>query len=225
MKMRTALTPALMCLLPSSALLAQDPAGACREIFRMPEVGAYSELHFSAADSDDLEIRFAVVGAEAVEGANHYWMEIAAARVADGEQLITQLLVPGYPFDVRDVKGYVLKLPDQPATRMPRQMIERMGASTTEEMAWEKACAEAEDLGTADVSVAAGSFTARQFRTHDEAGVQGEVWLVRTVPFAMVLMDHPEGKMELIRYGMDATSLITEEPVEFKMPMAPPNEP
>ncbi len=222
--MRLAITVAGLTLataLGSVRSLAQETSNICREIFRTPAVGDYAELHFSSARSDDLDIRFAVVGSEDVNGQPHYRMEIVLSRPGSQEQMITQLLVPSYPFDVKDVKDYVLKLPDQPATRMPQPMIQRMASSGATEMAWEQACAEAQDLGTAEITVAAGTFTARHFLTTDERGQQGEAWLSAEIPFAVVRMEHPDGSMELTRYGSGATAQLTEKPIELRMPTSP----
>ncbi len=217
-----ALTLALigLCARPG---LAQTPAGACADVFRTPDVGEFALVRLNSPNQD-VDLRFAVIGAEAVDGVTHFWMEIVANPTGSEERLITQLLVPAYPFDVRDVEGYVLKIPGQPATRMPKSMIMQMGADAGAEMAWQRACAEAVDLGSGTVTVPAGTFDARHFRTRDEDGVDADVWLSRSVPFAVIMMDHPDGKMELVEFGKGATTLLDEEPVEFRMPMGPPDQ-
>ncbi len=203
--------------------LTQTPADACADVFRTPDVGEFALVRLNSPNQD-VDLRFAVIGAEAVDGVTHFWMEIVANPTGSEERLITQLLVPAYPFDVRDVEGYVLKIPGQPATRMPKSMIMQLGADAGAEMAWQRACAEAVDLGSGTVTVPAGTFDARHFRTRDEDGVDADVWLSRSVPFAVIMMDHPDGKMELVEFGRGATTLLDEEPVEFRMPMGPPDQ-
>ncbi len=118
------------------------------------------------------------------------------------------MLVPGYPFTVQQIKGYIVKLPGQPTRRMPQDMVEQMNQAATPGLGWQEACQDAEDLGRAEVTVPAGTFEALHFRTRGESA--GEVWVSQNVPFGLVKMVQGQGTMELIRYGSDAESVIEE---------------
>lgn len=215
--MKAALLVTLLLAL-SAELTAQVPAGPCPDLYREPQVGHYAELRFTNAADESMEIRFAIVGEESIDGRGYYWMEVVSAPPAVGAPVIAQMLIPHYPFEQAEIEGYVVKMPGQPALRMPRQMIAQLGADAAPGPSWRQQCAAAVDLGAERVTVPAGTFSARHFRAGDAE--QAEVWMA-DVPFGMVKLVQPDGRMELLRYGSDASSSIDETPVELDMPPPP----
>jgi hypothetical protein len=197
----------------------QERAAPCPDIYPEPKVGHYADVRFTNADGESMVIRFAVVGAEEVAGQTHYWIEVVSAPPSVGGVVIVKMLVPYYPFENEDIKGYVVKMPGQPALRVPQEMLEAVVAQSSPGPGWTERCASAVYVGTEQVTVAAGTFTARRYRATD--GESGEVWIA-DVPFGMVKLVQADGVMELLDFGDDAKPSITEEPVEMKMP--PPGQ-
>ena len=193
--------------------------GPCPFVYPSPQVGEYAELEFSDSAQGRVTMRFAVVGRESIAGQAHYWIEIVSAPPTAEGTVIAQMLVPSYPFDRQDIKGYIVKLPGKVAQRMPQQMIDMMAASSAPGSSWEETCGTARDLGQEQVTVAAGEFRARHYRAAGDDS--GDVWIA-DVPFGMVKMIQTGSEMQLLKYGRDARSSIVEEPVEI--PMNPPNE-
>jgi hypothetical protein len=198
----------------------QDEGGPCPDVYPEPKLGHYADMKFTNAAGESMMIRFAIVGEEVVEGRTHYWLEVVSVPPSVGGTVIAQMLVPYYPFDNEDLQGYVIKMPGRPAAKVPREMLEAIGAGTEAGPGWRAQCAAAEDLGLEEVTVAAGTFTARHYRGGGEKS--GEIWIA-DVPFGMVKFLQADGEMELVKYGADAESLITEEPIEIEVP--PPEWP
>ena len=60
-----------------------------------------------------MEVRYAIVGEETVEGEGQYWLELNAALPAGS--MILQFLVPGYPFQAESVLGDAERLCERQA--------------------------------------------------------------------------------------------------------------
>ncbi|NIR42811.1 MAG: hypothetical protein GWN99_02955 [Gemmatimonadetes bacterium] len=195
----------------TSPLTAQSSAGPCPGMYPAPRVGEYAELRFRSSEQGTMPVRFAVVGEEDVFGRPHYWIEIVSVPPAVQDTVVVQMLVPHYPFEQNSLRGYIVRMPGQPAIRFPEEMLPELAGSTAGP-GWKEQCQSAEDLGNERVTVPAGNFIARHYRAPDGGE---EVWIA-DVPFGMVKMVTADGALELLRHGTDARSLITEEPVEYQ---------
>jgi hypothetical protein len=180
---------------------AQSAAELCTQLSNVT-VGQWAEYRMTVPQmgNDPVQMRMAVVGTEAVNGKAHHWHELKMA----GRQgtMIIQVLVPGYPYEVSDIAGMVMKAGDQPAMRMPDQMIGMMAQ-----------CDGATVVGNERVTVPAGAFET----VHLRAGEGGtDVWVARDMPFGVIQMRAANGEsMVLLGHGTDATSSITETPQEM----------
>lgn len=213
MQSRTLTGVVLLAPLTLAGSPAQETAGPCPTLYPNLAVGDFADLRFTSTDPDAgvgaMEIRFAVVDREDVDGRRHFWIEVVSDPPAAGGTVIAQMLVPYFPFENSDIKGYVVKMPGRPAARMPDEMIQRLAASAPMGPGWQQHCDSASNLGSDRVTVPAGTFEARHYRGTDDDKV--EVWLA-DVPFGLVKMTQPGGNMELVRYGRDAKSSIEERP-------------
>ncbi len=205
---------------PGGGLYAQAAESPCPEVYPAPQVGDYAELRFTNVEDESMTIRFAVVGTETVKGGTHYWIEVITIPPALGEPVIAKMLVPYYPFEFKDVKSYIVQMPGQPPRKAPQEMMEMLAGNAGPGPGWREQCTRAAELGLERVNVPAGSFLARHFRAQSED--EGEVWIA-DVPFGMIKLVQPDGSMELVTYGSDAKSAITEKPVEMELP--PPDGP
>jgi hypothetical protein len=106
----------------------------------------------------------------------------------------------------------VMKHGDDPATRMPDEMIRMMGSRMASNITAEitRSCLEMEVVGWEDVTVPEGTLHAlhiRNPRDHTEAWVRPELY------FGMVKVVTKDGAvMALVAHGGGATSSITETP-------------
>lgn len=197
----------------STTLTAQRSAGPCPGMYPSPRVGQFAELQIESPERDVMPVRFAVVGEEDVFGRPHYWIEVVSVPPQIDDTVIVQMLVPHYPFEASSLRGYVVRMPGQPAIRFPEELIPELAGSTPG-TGWKEQCESADDLGNERVKVPAGAFIARHYR---DAERREEVWIA-DVPFGIVRLVTEGGTMELVRHGTDARSLITEEPVEYQSP-------
>lgn len=120
---------------------------------------------------------------------------------ARSANVIVQMLVPNYPFEHQDLKGYIEKIPGAPARQVPQDLLDQIGAQAETGGSWQKKCASAEELGVEQVTVPAGTFSARHYRASGEK--TDEVWIA-DVSFRLVNLLQAHGKIELVNYGTDA---------------------
>ncbi len=200
-----------------AALNAQTLAEVCSAVGQL-DSGSYVTYELDGASPTGQQIsemRFALVGQEAGGSEAGFWYEF---RAMAEEMIIVQMLVPGFPFDPADIRALVLKSGEQPAMKIPSEMLGLVRSQIEQnEMAeFAKQCAESEVLGTETVSVPAGEFYTLHIRT--KMGT-GEAWISQDIPFGMVKARTDTGEeMVLTGYGYDAVSSIDETPVEMPLP-------
>jgi hypothetical protein len=118
-----------------------------------------------------------------------------------------------------------MKSGDQPAMRMPPQMIQMINSAPGMNMAGDLArqCQEMEVVGWEQVTVPGGAFRALHLRS-PRTGMVTEVWVQPDLQFGMVKATLKDGGvMELASQGTGAKSSITETPLE--MPGMPGGSP
>lgn len=198
-------------------LAGQTAAELCERVGRI-EVGQWAEYQLTSPQGT-MQMRFAIVGKEAVDGKDHYWHEMKAE--APQGMMISQVLIPSFPYDQGDVQGMVMKAGDQPAMRVSKPMLSAMrgmmergpnpGGTVRDAL---RQCQAAEIIGHETIEVPAGRLATVHFRTHDE-GMEGEGWVSTDVSFGIVKLrwsGKAQGEMILLGHGMGATSSITETP-------------
>lgn len=176
------------------------------------QTGQWAEYRMTNREMGDqpIQIRMALVGEESVNGTRHYWYEMKMGGPQGN--MIMQLLVPEWPYDADQIAGMVMKAGDQPAMRMPDQMIGMMaqrapGAALGKDAL--KECRAAQIVGRERVTVPAGSFDAVHIRSADGPT---DLWASADLPFGVIRMQRPGMEMVLLGHGMDAKSSITETP-------------
>ena len=167
-------------------------------------VGAYASWQFQ-----DGTMKQAVVGAKEVDGQKHIWFEMAMQENKKGASMVAKFLVPSFD-RLYEVKELVVQPAGEPAMRVPKQMISMMQQNMKDPMAeMRKKCGAGEepvvDLGTATVTVPAGTFTARHFR----AASGEEMWIDMSLAFPLVKATTDKGDMILVEHGTDASTAIT----------------
>ncbi len=195
------------------SLQAQSVADLCQALGKVT-VGQWVQYEMKADQipGGKADMRFAIVGTEQTAGSDHYWFEIKMNTTQGA--FISQLLVPGYPYETSDVKGMIMKMGDQPAMKMPPQMLNMMQRQNNNQaMELAQKCEGAEELGWESVTVPAGTMRALHLRATDNSG---EMWVTDAFPFGMVKWVGNKGEeLVLLGHGKDATSSITETPKEM----------
>jgi hypothetical protein len=189
-------------------LAAQDQAAACAAVVDA-KVGYWAEFELSGAPAEDVSsLRFAIVKRQGTT--DKTWYEFSA--VTSQGPVIIQLDVPGWPFEIDQVTGVIVKMAGQPAMRLPSSMLgmmqQQMGDNPMADFA--RRCATSELLGSESIEVPAGTFSTLHLRSDDDGS---EAWISQDVPFGIVKGLVPDGGVLTLKgFGTDATSSIPEEP-------------
>ncbi|HEX4627897.1 MAG TPA: hypothetical protein VH137_03825 [Gemmatimonadales bacterium] len=171
------------------------------------------------------KMRLAVVGSERAADTALYWFEVRFEGMDPSHSGVVQILTTSLAAGVASPRAVVIKWGPQPAMKVSGQMAEMMGQTGKDKTAafdWAGRCSGAHVVGWESVVVPAGSFRALHVTTDDGA----DVWTSRDVPFGLVKTHGKQGDMALTARGADATSSITEKPIEMPgMMMSPPTKP
>lgn len=101
-------------------LRAQD---VCSQYRPTPAMGSWAQ-YTSSRDGQDFTTRIALVGQEKRDGKDALWYE-STSETPRGK-MISEVLVPGYPFAPDAVMEAVMKRGDQPAMKMSGSMMASM---------------------------------------------------------------------------------------------------
>jgi hypothetical protein len=214
-------------------LQAQD---VCSQYRPTPAMGSWAQ-YTSSRDGQDFTTRIALVGQEKRDGKDALWFE-SSSETPRGK-MVSEVLVPTYPFAPDAVIEAVVKRGDQPAMKVSGSMMGMMrgqggqgqggqGASAPAGQGgmarggrgggmgrggamsnWTEQCRNLSVVGQESVKVPAGTFTATHLHN---AADSTDVWVSREVPFGMVKTQSPRGSMALSAMGKDAKKSITETP-------------
>jgi hypothetical protein len=170
-------------------------------------VGSWASYNWTGGRSNGSTMRMAVVGQEPQDGKTYFWYEVTIADPQrPRDKMILQMLVAG--LGTGNVRSIVMKSGQQPAMKMPPQMIQMVNSSPGMNMAADLArqCQTMEVVGWESLTTQVGPIRALHLR-NPASGMVSEVWIQPDLQFA------------------DAKSSITETPVEMPgMPgAAPPN--
>ena len=208
--MRTMFTAGLLAAL-AAIPAAASAQGACGGYVKAPAVGGWSEYVVRVPGSSDLGVRLAVTDAEARREKQLVWFE---TRVNGGSgTMVSRLLVPGYPYATSQVEdavlkgmnGQVVKLGPDLLLRARGQELPRLHKSIAD------GCEAAQLVGDERVSVRAGTFRTKHFRS---AQAGADFWVSNEAPFGIVKMTNTldNSTMELVDRGTGAKTSITGTP-------------
>lgn len=208
----------LLTLLCATPLVAQDKEKLCTDIQnRAMQVGQWAGYRWTGGRSNGSTMRMALVGTEQAGNKPHYWYEVAFNDATRGKTIL-QILVPSLGAQAANVRGLILKTGNDPAMRMPEEMVRMMGSQMDQNFAsqFARKCQETEVVGWEQITVPAGSFRALHVR---HAGEQTDAWLLADLYFGLVKATLKDGSaMELTGRGADAKSSITETPQMMPSP-------
>ena len=222
--------PCLLLLGPASH--AADPAAvpgkAIPKLFGTftPKLGVWAEYSLTEKDTGKkAKMRMSVVGQEG----DSWWYEVVNEE-GDSRNVI-KMLVKGNPSEPENIQRQIIKSGDNPAVEMARDFVvmgRKMAALMFERRSGVPAAgadaARVEEVGEREVVTPAGTFKVKQQKI-----VAGDGKVLATydynadvLPFSVVTSDTGNTVMELLAYGTDAKSLITEDPVPMTAPRGMP---
>jgi hypothetical protein len=208
--------------------------------FKMPEVGAYVTYKVINKSNEAERItKLSIVGIEKSEGEvqktvdsgekkkvvesgkvqpiskpkgeDLFWYEVEETDPKTGMVTIIKMLISGNPQDIGTIHRMITKSGKETATELPpelMQMINQIPVDTAK-----TAEPDIKTLGTEKVMIGKKSLKCTHVKYTTKDKVTAEAWTNEEIPlFGVVKSDSPEQTMELIDYGKDAKTAITEEP-------------
>ena len=170
-----------------------------------PAAGAYAEYRLTQGESGRQEVRFAIVGSEDQGGTRHVWFENRVQ--GEGKPVVvSQVLVPGFPYDPAAVVAGALQPAAGPPIRLNAQQLSRLRQGLPGLLkSIVDACRSSSLVGTETLRIAGRSIRA----THYRNALRGsDIWVSSEVPFGIVKLtdatDH--SSMELTATGTEAKS-------------------
>jgi hypothetical protein len=192
------------------ALAAQ---GLCGGAVRAPATGGWAEYVVLAPRGQaPSTVRYAIIGGESRAGRSLVRFETRVRRAGKGRGMVTQVLVPGYPYEQSALQEVIVQRDRERSVRWGPALLARARASSRSALSSliVAGCTGATVIGKEQVTVPAGSFEADHYR-NAEAG--SDIWVSAEVPFGLVKVTGPEGAgLELLDHGRDARSSVAGEP-------------
>jgi len=177
--------------------------------FWNPVVGQGAAYSMQSAKGDKTDMQIAIVGKEQVEGKDAYWYEMSFNR-GSGQMIVKTLMVLNGT-DTH-VSRMIMQMPGRPPMEMPTQMMHQDKTTQPADVR-----SDAEDLGTETITVPAGTFTCKHYRTK-KAG--GDVWVSEKIsPYGLVKSKTNDSSMELTKVVTGAKDQITGTPQAFNPQM------
>jgi hypothetical protein len=214
-----------LAVLAAPALPAQNPtdlADVCKSVSEA-QVGQWASFD-AIGGSGGGKLRLAVVGSERSRDSTLYWFELNFAGKDPSGSGVVQILAPSLASGAAAPRALILKLGAQPAMKLSGEMAAMMGQKPAQDNSafqWAAHCTSAHVVGWESITVPAGTFRTLHVTTDDGT----EVWASRQVPLGLVQVRGKKGDLALTGHGTDATSSITEKPLEMPGMMMPRSKP
>lgn len=183
-----------------------------------PVVGSGAAYDITTSEGRKMNIEYAIVGKESVNGKDGYWMEWTTSGMGNGEMVMKILTVPG---DTTAATRMIMQMPGRAPMEMPQQMSGRMSSQS----AASDIRSSATDVGSESVTVPAGTFTCEHYRMKDGSG---DTWVsTKVAPFGVVKHQGKDATMVLTKVITDAKDKIVGVPQPFNpmgMMQQPPQQ-
>jgi hypothetical protein len=173
-------------------------------------VGSGAQYESTALDGTKTTIEFAVVGKEAVNGKDAYWLEWTATVGHMGEMVMKVQITPDSSSGANS--RMIMQMAGRPPMEMPSQS--RTGSQPPPKM---DIRGESEDVGKESVTTPAGTFVCEHYRAKDGST---DTWIsTQVTPFGVVKAQGKNTTMVLTRQISDARDKIVGTPVPFSPQM------
>jgi hypothetical protein len=204
--MRRPFLLALTAALVAAPAAAQGRACAARGA-KLPAAGAWAEYR-----TGEGTMRMAYLAKETA--GERLELSMTGQRGA----MVMQMVVPGYPYEMTEVKEMVMQREGEAPMRMPEQMLAMMRSRMPNaSQVSEESCGRMIEVGKERITVPAGTFQTTHLR--DSTGGT-DVWVSASIPFGAVKVVSRDHTVELMGSGTGATTKLTGTPQD--MPMGGP---
>ncbi len=183
-----------------------------------PVVGSGAEYQMNMKGKD-MDVAYAIVGKEDVNGNPGVWLETRMQSAELGGEMVTKMLMVTSGPEA-GMKRMITQAPGQPPMEMGGFMMNMMKPHETQQSGGGKPDY-GELVGTESVTVPAGTFVCQHFRKQEKSG-QVDYWVATQVAsFGWVKMTGPDVTLVLKRILTNETSHIKGEPQKMQMPEMP----
>jgi len=150
-----------------------------------------------------------IVGKEAVNGKDAYWLEYGIADPKSGGTMYMKMLM-GQSESSVITERMIMQVPGQP---QPIEMSMQFQASPMKKDQQADIRQKAELVGTETVTVPAGTFSCEHYKVRDGSG---DVWVnAKVSPWGLVKFTGKDSTMVLLKTITDAKDHITGTPMKF----------
>ena len=200
-------------------VLVQPSTGQMRGIpklygeFKMPEVGAYAAYKvINNANKAERITKLSIVGKEKGEKEEElYWYEVQETDSKTGTVSIIKLLIAGNPQEIETIHRMITKEDKDKALEMPPEFMKLVSEIAPDTTKAEEP--KIKNLGTEKVRIKDTTMQCTHLKYTYKDKSTAEAWINDQIPlFGVVKSTSPETNMELVGYGTDAKTAITEEP-------------
>ncbi len=183
-----------------------------------PVVGSGAEYQMNAKGKD-MDIAYAIVGKEDVNGSPGIWLETRMQSAELGGEMVTKMLMVSSGPEA-GMKRMITQAPGRPPMEMGGFMMGMMKPRQTQQSAGGKADM-GELVGTESVTVPAGTYACQHYRKQEKSGAV-DYWIsTQVTPYAMVKLTGADMTMVLKKTLTNETSHIKGEPQKMQMPEMP----
>ena len=182
-----------------------------------PLVGSGAE-YLMNAKGKEMDVAWAIVGKEDVNGSPGIWMETRMTSAEMGGEMVSKMLLVNTGAEA-GVKRMIMQPPGRPPMEMGGMMMGLMKGGQPKPSTGKPDYGEL--VGTETVTVPAGTFTCQHYRKQESNGPI-DYWVTDQVtPYALAKMTGPDTTMVLKKTLTNETTHIKGEPQKMQFPGMP----
>lgn len=181
-----------------------------------PVVGSGAEYQMTTKGKD-MDVAWAIVGKEDVNGSPGLWMETRMRGTDVGGEMVMKMLIVTTGPDT-GMKRMIMQQPGQAPMEMTGMMMGFMKGGQPQASSAGGKADFGELVGTETITVPAGTFVCQHYRKQDKGG-NVDYWVSDQVtPYAVAKMTSQDVTMVLKKTLTDETSHIKGEPQKLQIP-------
>lgn len=182
--------------------------------FKIDKVGSYAEYNLVSQASQSQELlKLSIVGEEKRPEGRLWWYETRRDNRNGGGTTIVKMLISGDPGQTGNIKRVIIKYNQEKAMELPSGFF---GAGPVKKKPTESAQGRKEEpkrLGREKIKTPVGTFDCVHLLYRQDSTNTVEAWTSEKIPIlGLAKLKSKDETLELLNYGKNATSAITEEP-------------
>ena len=184
-----------------------------------PVVGSGAEYQMTTKGKD-MDVAWAIVDKEDVNGNPGVWMETRMQSADLGGEMVTKMLMVTTGPEA-GIKRMIMQQPGQSPIEMTGMMMGLMKGGQAPPSSSGGKADYGELVGTETITVPAGTFACQHYRKQEKSGTV-DYWVSDQVtPYALAKMTGPDVTMVLKKTLTNESSHIKGEPQKMQMPEMP----